>query len=602
MLKLYWRIVFRPHLLRIVLIAAATFVCSIAEVASIGLIVPVAGIMITPEQSVNNPINSVLQRLAVMAGMSPQSESIVLAGLLVVAGLVVIKNGLTLANTRWLIWLMNSVANHTRVRLLDAYLRSRFDEIMQRGRGAIFEDITKASSSVSSAIFYGAQLLTAATYVLTTLGLLLYLSWSVTLVIAGLVLVGMRYMRTALEDKSKIIGRQLHELGQHQSALMVDALDGARVVKIHTVEATVVARLQSIQNMALPKSVRAGFLAAVPAMFFEVSGILFVVLLVGFVFGIPNSGLTLPTLMAMVVGLRRLLPSASGVNTNLVSLSTVVRHIEVTDEVLNMLPRERFGSRPLSAGGVETIKLENVSFHYPGRKESRVLRDVNLTLKRGQVTALVGHTGAGKSTVANLLVGLYSPSSGVVMVDGIELRELDLGAWRRNIGYVGQDTYLFNDALLDNIVLWDDSVHLDEIEGSARAAQLDEFVGSLPDGYDTIVGDRGLKLSGGQRQRVAIARAILHKPGVLIFDEATSELDNITERAVHGAISSLRAGAIVVIVAHRLGTVQDADQIIVMHDGCVVEHGPYEKLMEQRGRFWELYHGGVKHDTNKNSN
>ena len=591
MLRFYWRIVFRPYLWLIVAIAAATFVISLAEVASIGLIVPVAGIMIEPEQSAVNPVLVTLQRLAELAGLSPRPESIVMAGLLVVAVLVVLKNVLVLSKTYWVASLSGRVSNVFRARVFDAYLRSRFGKIMHRGRGAIYEDIVRAGSGIQAAITVGAQLLASATYVLTTLGLLIYLSWWATLIIGGLVFLGLRAMRVGLEHRSKWVGHQTHTLTQQRSALLVDAIDGARVVKAHTLEADTVARMDSLQGRMLPLTLRLGILREVPAIFFEVTGIMLVVLLVGLVFNFPQLGLTLPTLMALVVGLRRLMPAASGVNTSLVNLSTLLRQIEVADEVLHTLPREQSGSCAVSPNGVKTLQLEHVSFHYPGHTDARVLTDVHVTLRHGQVTALVGHTGTGKTTIADLLVRLYDPTFGRILVDGVDLRELELATWRRGTGYVGQDTFLFNATMRDNVVLWDTSICLEEVERAARVAQLHEFVLTLSDGYDTVVGDRGLKLSGGQRQRVAIARAILHEPDVLVFDEATSALDNVTEKAVHAAIGRLRSDAIVVLIAHRLSTVQDADQIIVLRDGRVVEQGQHEELLKARGEFWALYQG-----------
>ena len=156
---------------------------------------------------------------------------------------------------------------------------------------------------------------------------------------------------------------------------------------------------------------------------------------------------------------------------------------------------------------------------------------------------------------------------------------------------MGQDTFLFNTTLRDNIVLWNESVSQPAVKQTAQAAQLDEFVQSLPDGYDTVIGDRGMKLFGGQRQRVSIARAILHKPEILIFDEATSALDSITERAVFAAISRMRVDAIVIVIAHRMSTVQGADNIIVLEDGCVVEQGKHDDLMSVRGHYWGLHEG-----------
>lgn len=591
MLKLYWRIVFQPYFWLVLLISAATFVSSIAEVASIGMIVPVAGLMINPEESATNPINMVLSQLGMFFGMEPDQKSWVLIGMGVVALLVVIKNVLVVAKTRWVNILLHTVARVTRIRLFEAYMRAQYSEITRRGRGVMYEDIDKASGGVGNAIFVGVQLLTSVTYVITALGLLFYISWWMTLVVGGVALLSGRYLSSLLEGRSKLIARRIYDLGQRQTALLVDALDGVRVVKTHVFETSTVARANAIQSELMPLHVRAMMLRDVPTVFFEVAGIMLVVLMVGSTFTFPIIDLTLPQLMAMVVGLRRLLPALSGVNTTLVQLSGSLRHVEVVDEVLNKVPAEQSGSLCVSQSGVKKVQLDQVSFHYRGHTDARVLNDVDLTFRRGQVTALVGHTGSGKTTIADLLVRLYDPISGRVIVDGIDLRELDLAAWRQSIGYVGQDTFLFNSTLRDNIVLWNESASQAAVNWTAQAAQLDEFVQSLPDGYDTVIGDRGVKLSGGQRQRVSIARAILNKPEILIFDEATSALDTITERAVFAAISRMRVDAIVIVIAHRMSTVQDADNIIVLEGGCVVEQGKHDNLMGARGHYWSLHEG-----------
>ena len=591
MLKLYWRIVFRPYLWLVLLIAALTFLGSTAEVVSIGMLVPLAEMLIEPEQTTANPMTDFLQRSVMLLGISPRLESLVVAGLVLVASMIVVKNGLLLVKLIWVTRLATGVSHLFATRMFEAYLRTHIGEFMLRGRGASHEDVNSVAGAVSRSINLGAQLLYSLIYVVSIFGLLLYLSWWVTLVVGGLVLISMRYMRGALEYRSKWIGQRLHELNQQRTAMQFDGLDGIRVVKAHALEASIVSRLRTIQQRLLPLVVRRAMLISIPNIFFEITGVLLVLLLLVIALNSPDLGLTLPKLLALVVGLRRLTPAAAGVNATLVGLSDALRRIQIADEVLNTLPREPSGIRQMPKQGVSTICLEHVSFHYPERADTRVLHDVNIDFHHGQLAALVGHTGAGKTTIADILARLYEPISGRILVDGVEMREIDLVAWRKNIGYVGQDTFLFNSTLRENIGLWNETVSLEKIEGAARVAQLDEFVQALPERYDTVVGDRGLKLSGGQRQRVAIARAILHRPGVLIFDEATSALDNVTEHAVHMAISQLRTDSVVILVAHRLSTVQDAEQIFVLHEGRVVEKGQHDSLLQARGHYWGLYKG-----------
>ena len=373
--------------------------------------------------------------------------------------------------------------------------------------------------------------------------------------------------------------------------MQFDGLDGIRVVKAHVLETSVVARLRTIQQRLMPLIVRRAMLVSVPNIFFEITGVILVLMLMVISLNFPHLGLSLPILMALVVGLRRLTPAAAGVNTTLVGLSDALRRIQIADEVLNTLPREPSGIRQIPKRGVSTVSLEHVSFHYAERADTCVLQDVNLDFHRGQLAALVGHTGAGKTTIADLLVRMHEPVSGRLLVDGVDLRDIDLVAWRKSMGYVGQNTFLFNATVRENITLWNGEVGPEEIERAAHVAQLDEFVQSMPEGYDTVVGDRGLKLSGGQRQRVAIARAILHKPEILVFDEATSALDNVTEQAVHTAITQLRTDSVVILIAHRLSTVQEAEQIFVLDEGRVVEKGRHNALMQTGGHYWGLYEG-----------
>jgi len=233
------------------------------------------------------------------------------------------------------------------------------------------------------------------------------------------------------------------------------------------------------------------------------------------------------------------------------------------------------------------IRFEHVTFGYPGMGE-RIMRDFNLHLRAGERVALVGPSGAGKSTVAQLVLGLYKWESGEVRVDGVPLAELDMRWFRRQCAVVLQESILLSGSILDNIRFARPNATLEQVREAARQANAEEFILQLPQGYDTPVGERGATLSGGQRQRISIARAILRDPRILILDEATSALDYESERLIQEALQRLTRGRTVICIAHRLSTVRDADRLVVLRQGVIVEQGSYAELLERNGFFAEM--------------
>jgi ATP-binding cassette subfamily C protein len=231
---------------------------------------------------------------------------------------------------------------------------------------------------------------------------------------------------------------------------------------------------------------------------------------------------------------------------------------------------------PIQAGQIE---LRGLSFAYGGNGKPTALSAIDLVIADGKTTAIVGSSGAGKTTLADLLLGLIRPQDGAVLVGGVALDPAHLQSWRSQIGYVAQDTYLFNDSVRANLSWAKPDATLEEMEESLRQAAADEFVGHLPDGIDTVIGERGVRLSGGEKQRLSLARALLRKPSLLILDEATNALDSENEQRIYDAINSLHGEMTIVVITHRLTTIRAADLIHVLDRGRLVASGDWDSLM-----------------------
>ena len=246
--------------------------------------------------------------------------------------------------------------------------------------------------------------------------------------------------------------------------------------------------------------------------------------------------------------------------------------------------------RPESFAG--ELAFEEVSFHYD--PDQTILNNVSFELKPGSSVAIVGPSGAGKSTIINLIPRLYDVTGGRILLDGVDIRKLDLAFLRQHIGVVTQDTYLFNGTIRENLLYAKPDATQAEIEQACREANIHAFISGLPKGYDAVVGNRGMKLSGGEKQRLSIARIILRKPGLIIFDEATSSLDSISEHAIQEAIEPILAKSTSLIIAHRLSTILSADEILVLEKGKIVERGDHETLVKKGGIYTMLYNTQMK--------
>ena len=295
-------------------------------------------------------------------------------------------------------------------------------------------------------------------------------------------------------------------------------------------------------------------------------------------------------LMMFLVYLAMLLEPISVLASNLTALQN---NLSGFDRVLDLLaePAELSnhpGSIVVTKSSVAgRVTLEGLRFHYPGHDEE-VIKGIDLDVEPGETIALVGRSGAGKTTLCNLIARFYDPSAGSIRLDGTDLRDIDLQSYRRLLGIVEQDVFLFDGSVAENIAYADRRASRSAVERAARAANAAAFIEALPDGYDTLIGERGVRLSGGQRQRLAIARAILADPVLFILDEATSNLDTESERLIQRALADLMRDRTSFVIAHRLSTIRDADRILVLDHGRVVESGSHDDLMDRSGLYRDM--------------
>ncbi len=310
----------------------------------------------------------------------------------------------------------------------------------------------------------------------------------------------------------------------------------------------------------------------------------------------------IPSLVTFVLALQRMNSRLNTINTIAVGYANNSANVARLKAILDDNDKQfaRTGGLPYTKLDRE-IRLEKVTLRY-GADLAASLDSIDLVIPKGQTVALIGPSGAGKSSMADLLVGLYEPTAGLIKIDGRNLNQINLSTWQQRIGVVSQDTFLMNTTIAGNIAYGQTTATREQIESAAISAQAANFIRALPDGYDTLIGERGYRLSGGQRQRISLARAILRNPDLLILDEATSALDTQSERLVQQAIERFERKNTVLVIAHRLSTIVRADLICVMDRGRIIERGRHEELIAAGGLYTQLWQlqAGESHSDHRN--
>jgi ATP-binding cassette, subfamily B, bacterial MsbA len=375
--------------------------------------------------------------------------------------------------------------------------------------------------------------------------------------------------------------------------ILHESITGNRIVKAFSMESWEIARFRQAAQRLFRANLRSVAAAAISSPLMDIFGAIAIALLL--LLGrdqINHHIFTAGTFLAFIVAVFKLYDPVRKFalfNNNfqqaLGASSEIFTFMDTEDDV-----REKPGARPIPAFA-NSIRFENVCFSYDGNGEEarEILRDINLEVRSGEVLAVVGSSGAGKSTLVHLIPRFFDVTAGRLLIDGRDVRDTTMASLRSQIGVVTQETVLFNDTLRNNIAYGRPQVPQKTVEAAARAALAHDFITELPAGYDTMIGERGVRLSGGERQRIAIARALLKNAPILILDEATSALDSESESLVQAALQNLMTGRTVFVIAHRLSTVRRADRIVVLENGTITDVGAHEQLMQKLGTYRRLY-------------
>jgi ATP-binding cassette, subfamily B, bacterial MsbA len=396
--------------------------------------------------------------------------------------------------------------------------------------------------------------------------------------------IGRRVRHTTRKGQDKLADIQniLHE-----------TITGNRIVKAFSMEAWEASRFRLAAKRLFHANLRSVAASAVSSPLMDIFGAIAIAMLLLLGRGqIAHGAFTAGTFLAFIVAVFKLYDPVrkfalfnNSFQQALGASSEIFRFMDSEDEV-----REKSGAKPLPRFA-DSICFDHVCFSYGenGDGSREILSEINLEVRVGEVVAVVGSSGAGKSTLVHLIPRFFDVTSGRLLIDGHDVRDVTLASLRSQIGIVTQETVLFNDTVRNNIAYGQPHVAAKDVEAAARMALAHDFIMEMPAGYDTVIGERGLRLSGGERQRIAIARAILKNAPILILDEATSALDNESEALVQSALQNLMAGRTVMVIAHRLSTVRRADRIVVLEGGTIADIGPHDDLMKKLGTYRRLY-------------
>ena len=498
----------------------------------------------------------------------------------------ILKTALSYINTVYSSWLYSHLGHQIRLRVFQQFLNVSYSFLDSNQSAKLLNTLHTETWNCCDAVSYLIGLIINVCTACVFTILLLLISWKMTLLVVVALLIISSVIRKKTQKVDKL-GLQGVEFNGILANRMEEGFAGMRVIRAFGRESYEQNRFECASKDVRDIFIKLDMVHATVGPLSEIlSGALIVCLLI---IAFQNQA-TLPTLLTFIFVLYRLQPQMQEFDINRIKFVGLIASVKDVMSLLKCSDKQYIRSGKICFKKFQlAISFKSVSFCY-NSYEKPVLQDISIGIPKGKTTALVGPSGAGKSTFVNLICRFYDVTKGEIYVDGYPLRELNLTSWRSQIAVVSQDIYVFSTTIKENIAYGRLDATESEIIAAAKQANAHEFICNLPQGYDTQVGDRGIRLSGGQRQRIAMARAIVRNPEILILDEATNALDSVSEHLIQEAINTLSQDRTVIVIAHRLSTIEQADQILVLDEGRIVEQGNLQHLLKLNGLFAKLYY------------
>ena len=474
-------------------------------------------------------------------------------------------------------------------RLFRKYITADYKYFLDHKQGEIVYRLYNAPAIFGGALQLIPQLATEILKISFIVVILFSMSFPVT---CGILVIAVAFYiltRGISKNISYFIGKGRLEACEQQNIVISEMIQGIKQIKVFLGERKWVSNFFRATDQYFGLSKKDTLWINMPVSILEIFAMSTVCLSLIVVRKLSPGDLvsSLPLLAVFAYAFQRVIPSLGSITSLRMQ---IMGSLPIMETLRSLFAEEmsilKDGSIALDSFN-EKIEFRNISFAYPGR--SYVLHNLSLEFQKNSCVALIGSSGSGKTTIVNLLIRLFEPTKGEILVDGRDLRAYTRSSWLKKIGFVSQDTFIFHASVRDNIAFGLDEVSIDDVVEAAKISNAHDFILKLPNRYNTIVGEKGMKLSGGEQQRIAIARAILRNPQVLIFDEATSALDNISQSLIQNAINKIVKDHTVILIAHRLSTIADADKIIVLDKGEIKEVGSHAVLIAKRGFYWRLY-------------